>query len=159
MSVVTLHGWFMRHQSPVCSRARSEYFYARAVCVQLHTRAFLKFKASCTVVDSCNTHASVATYSALLCRCIHIHTYSYIRLFIYWTYTCFLHVRLCAGWKYNKMSPQQVNTRNKINCMGTLILVPTTRFHDVYNDCIKLCRLRNTPCMYATKHADLYNKT
>ena len=32
------------------SRARSEYFYARAVRVQLHTRAFLKFKSSCTVV-------------------------------------------------------------------------------------------------------------
>ena len=39
----------MRHQSPVCSRARSKYFYARAVRVQLHTRVFLKFKSSCTV--------------------------------------------------------------------------------------------------------------
>ena len=39
----------MRHQSPVRSRARSEYFYARAVRVQLHTRVFLKFKSSCTV--------------------------------------------------------------------------------------------------------------
>ena len=33
-------------------QARSEYFYARAVRVQLHTRAFLKFKSSCTVVVS-----------------------------------------------------------------------------------------------------------
>ena len=49
MSVVTLHWRFIRHQSPVRSRARSEYFYARAVRVQLHTRAFLKFKSSCTV--------------------------------------------------------------------------------------------------------------
>ena len=40
----------MRHQSPVRSRARSEYFYARAVRVQLHTRVFLKFKSSCTVI-------------------------------------------------------------------------------------------------------------
>ena len=39
----------MRHQSPVRSRARSEYFYARAVHMQLHTRVFLKFKSSCTV--------------------------------------------------------------------------------------------------------------
>ena len=48
-SIVTLHGRFRRHQSPVRSRARSEYFYAHAVRVQLHTRAFLKFKSSCTV--------------------------------------------------------------------------------------------------------------
>ena len=41
----------MRHQSPVRSRARSEYFYARAVRVQLHTRVFLKFKSSCTVMQ------------------------------------------------------------------------------------------------------------
>ena len=41
----------MRHQSPVRSQARSEYFYACAVRVQLHTRVFLKFKSSCTVVD------------------------------------------------------------------------------------------------------------
>ena len=41
----------MRHQSPVRSRARSEYFYARAVRVQLHTHVFLKFKSSCTVVS------------------------------------------------------------------------------------------------------------
>ena len=40
----------MCHQSPVRLRARSEYFYARAVRVQLHTRVFLKFKSSCTVV-------------------------------------------------------------------------------------------------------------
>ena len=33
----------------MCSQARSEYFYARAVRMQLHTRAFLKFKSSCTV--------------------------------------------------------------------------------------------------------------
>ena len=39
----------MRHQSPVRSRARSEYFYARAVRMQLHTRVFLKFKSCCTV--------------------------------------------------------------------------------------------------------------
>ena len=49
MSVVTLHGQIIRHQSPVRSRARSEYFYARVVHVQLHTLAFLKFKSSCTV--------------------------------------------------------------------------------------------------------------
>ena len=49
MSVITLYGQLMRHQSPVRSRARSEYFYARAVRVQLHTRVFLKFKSSCTV--------------------------------------------------------------------------------------------------------------
>ena len=47
----------MRHQSPVRSQARSEYFYARAVRVQLHTRVFLKFKSSCTVyiyLNHCN---------------------------------------------------------------------------------------------------------
>ena len=44
----------MRHQSPVCSRARSEYFYARAVHVQLHTRVFLNFKSSCTVQETPN---------------------------------------------------------------------------------------------------------
>ena len=42
----------MRHQSPVRSQARSEYFYVRAVRVQLHTRVFLKFKSSCTVAHS-----------------------------------------------------------------------------------------------------------
>ena len=47
----------MHHQSPVRSRARSEYFYARAVRVQLHTRVFLKFKSSCTVVVERNKTA------------------------------------------------------------------------------------------------------
>ena len=51
----------------------------------------------------------------------------------------------------------KTNTRNKTNCMGALILAPAIRFHEFY-DCIKLCRLSNTPCMYAAKHADLYNK-
>ena len=49
----------MRHQSPVRSRARSEYFYARAVRMQLHTRVFLKFKSSCTVLY--NTRKYVRT--------------------------------------------------------------------------------------------------
>ena len=44
----------MRHQSPVRSKARSKYFYARAVRLQLHTRVFLKFKSSCTVVMHTN---------------------------------------------------------------------------------------------------------
>ena len=49
MSVITLHGRFIRHQSPVRLRAHNEYFYAHAVHMQLHTHAFLKFKSSCTV--------------------------------------------------------------------------------------------------------------
>ena len=60
----------MRHQSPVRSRARSEYFYARAVRVQLHTRVFLKFKSSCTVVCllfiyAFNYNLSVLTFQVL----------------------------------------------------------------------------------------------
>ena len=54
-SVITLYGQLMRHQSPVRSRARSEYFYARAVRVQLHTRVFLKFKSSCTIFSDAST--------------------------------------------------------------------------------------------------------
>ena len=34
------------------SRARSEYFYARAVHMQLYTHAFLKFTSSCTIIVS-----------------------------------------------------------------------------------------------------------
>ena len=56
MSVITLYGQLMRHQSPVRSRARSKYFYARAVHVQLHTRVFLKFKSSCTVSQNFSLH-------------------------------------------------------------------------------------------------------
>ena len=57
----------MRHQSPVRSRARSEYFNARAVRVQLHTRVFLKFKSSCTVAKFFSVHnqlhgMNLATY-------------------------------------------------------------------------------------------------
>ena len=65
MSVVTLHGRFIRHQSPVYSRARSKYFYACAVRVQLYTRVFLKFKSSCTVLSTIvqfNLHYVIAIY-------------------------------------------------------------------------------------------------
>ena len=55
----------MRHQSPVRSRARSEYFYARAVRVQLHTRVFLKFKSSCTVCP-CSTSLLLASNNICL---------------------------------------------------------------------------------------------
>ena len=58
MSVITLYGQLMRHQSPVRSRARSEHFYARTVRVQLHTRVFLKFKSSCTVRTHSNVHSA-----------------------------------------------------------------------------------------------------
>ena len=64
-SVVTLHGRFIRHQSPVHSRARSKYFYACAVCVQLYTRVFFKFKSSCTVLSTIvyfNLHYVIAIY-------------------------------------------------------------------------------------------------
>ena len=69
----------MRHQSPVRSRARSEYFYARAVRVQLHTRVFLKFKSSYTVVDCCFFIQAIAITTCYL------HAYSWemrwIRIF------------------------------------------------------------------------------
>ena len=60
----------MRHQSPVRSRARSEYFYACAVCVQLHTRVFLKFKSSCTVC----TYVCTYVMCCATIQCTYVHS-------------------------------------------------------------------------------------
>ena len=42
---------FIRHQSVVCTLARSEDFCTRVVRALLHTRVFVKFKLSCTVIQ------------------------------------------------------------------------------------------------------------
>ena len=41
---------FLRHQTVERTQARSEDFHIRVVRALLHTRVFMKFKLSCTVV-------------------------------------------------------------------------------------------------------------
>ena len=53
MSVYIAREQFIRHQPVVCTWACSEDFCTRVVRALLHTRVFVKFKLSCTVVSYC----------------------------------------------------------------------------------------------------------
>ena len=52
-SVYIAREQFIRHQTVERAQARSEDFHIRVVRALLHTRVFMKFKLSCTVLFAC----------------------------------------------------------------------------------------------------------
>ena len=63
-SVYIARKQFIRHQPVVCTLARSEDFCTCVVRVLLHTRVFVKFKLSCTILQQVFGH--VQKYMAIL---------------------------------------------------------------------------------------------